>query len=72
MLPSGFLIHKLSAGFLKKHVKVRLDSLGISSELYNQFMEPGEELWLLVPTYQTATIFIYEDEQLVKSQVFSP
>jgi serine/threonine-protein kinase len=72
MQPSGFYVHRLPRGFLKKHVKVRLDSLGISSELCNELMDPGEELWLLVPTYQTATLFIYEDEHLVKTQVFSP
>jgi hypothetical protein len=72
MKPSGFLIHKLSAGFLKRRVKVRWDSLGISSNVVNELMEPGQELWLLVPTHQISTIFIYEDETLVKTQVFSP
>jgi len=72
MQPSGFFRHKLSAGFLKKRVKVRLDSLGISSEVVNELMEPGEELWLLVPTHQISTLFIYEDEELVKTQIFSP
>jgi beta-lactam-binding protein with PASTA domain len=69
---SGFYVHRLPSGFLKKQVKVRLDSVGISSELCNELMDPGEELWLLVPTYQTATLFIYEDDTLVKTQVFSP
>jgi serine/threonine-protein kinase len=72
MQPSGFLIHRLSAGFLKRHVKARLDSLGISSEMVNKLMEPGEELWLMVPTHHMSTLFIYEDETLVDMQVFSP
>jgi len=72
MQPSGFLMHKLPVGFFKRHVKVRLDSLGISSVVVDELMEPGEELWLLVPTNQISTLFIYEDEELVKTQVFSP
>jgi beta-lactam-binding protein with PASTA domain len=72
MQPSGFFIHKISAGFLKKHVKVRLDSPGISCEVVNELMEPGEELWLLVPTNQISTLFIYEDDELVQTRVFSP
>lgn len=69
---SGFIIHKLPAGFLKKHVKARLDSAGVSTEIYNAFVEPGKEVWLLVPTYQAATLFIYEDDRLVQTQVFGP
>ena len=72
MQPSGFLIHKLSAGFLKKRVKVRWDSPGISSNVVDELMEPGQELWLMVPSHQISTIFIYEDDTLVKTQVFSP
>jgi serine/threonine-protein kinase len=72
MQPSGFLIHKLPPGFLKKRVEVRWDSLGISSNLVDELMQPGQELWLLVPTHQISTIFIYEDDTLVKTQVFSP
>jgi serine/threonine-protein kinase len=72
MQPSGLFIHKLSAGFLKKHVKVRLESSGILSEVVNELMEPGEELWLLVPTNQISTLFIYEDDELVQTRVFSP
>jgi beta-lactam-binding protein with PASTA domain len=69
---TGYVVHNLPAGFLKRHVKARLDSAGISTEIYNGFMDPGEELWLLVPTYQAATLFIYEDDHLVDTRVFGP
>jgi len=68
---SGFFRHKIDSGFLNKHVLVRLDSMGVSSELYNDFMNPGEELWLLVPTNTIATLFLYVDGELVKTQVFN-
>ncbi len=70
-LQSGFFQYKLDAGFLKKHVQIRLDSMGISSELYNDFISPGEELWLLVPTTSIATLFLYEDGELIKTQVIN-
>lgn len=70
-LHSGFFQYKVDAGFLKKHIQVRLDSLGVSSELYNNFMSPGEELWVLVPTTSAATLFLYEDGELVKTQVIN-
>lgn len=68
---SGFFRHKLESGFLNKHVQVRLDSMGVSSELYNNFMGPGQELWLLVPTNTIATVFLYIDGELVKTQVYN-
>jgi len=68
---SGFFSHKIEAGFLNKHVQVRLDSMGVSSELYNDFMGPGQELWLLVPTNTIATLFLYLDGELVKTQVYN-
>jgi len=70
-LNSGFFQYKLDAGFLKKHILIRLDSMGISSELFNSFMSPGEELWLLVPTTSAATLFLYEDGELVQTQVIN-
>jgi len=70
-LQSGFFQYKLDAGFLKKHIQIRFDSMGVSSELYNNFMNPGEELWLLVPTTSAATLFLYEDGELVKTEVIN-
>jgi len=70
-LHSGFFQYKLEAGFLKKHIQIRLDSMGVSSELYNNFMSPGEEVWVLVPTTSVATLFLYEDGELIKTQVIN-
>jgi len=68
---SGFFRYKIDSGFLNKHVQVRLDSMGVSSELYNNFMGPDQELWLLVPTNTIATLFLYVDGELVKTQVYN-
>jgi beta-lactam-binding protein with PASTA domain len=68
---SGFFRHKIGVGFLNKHVQVRLDSMGVSTELYNNFMGPGQELWLLVPTNTIATLFLYVDSELVKTRVYN-
>jgi PASTA domain len=68
---SGFFRYKTDPGFLNKHVQVRLDSMGVSSELYNGFMGPDQELWLLVPTNTIATLFLYIDGELVKTQVYN-
>ena len=68
---SGFFRYKTDSGFLNRHVQARLDSMGVSSELYNGFMGPDQELWLLVPTNTIATLFLYIDGELVKTQVYN-
>lgn len=62
--------HRVANGFLKKRVRVRLDSLGISSDLFNDLVRPGDEIWLLIPQTDRATLFLYEDDDLVKVKVF--
>lgn len=71
MQRSGFFSHKLGFGFIKKHIQVRLDALGVSSEIYNGFMSPNEELWLLIPTHNIATLFLYEDGELIRTRVYN-
>ncbi|MCF8069356.1 MAG: PASTA domain-containing protein [Desulfobacterales bacterium] len=68
----GLFRYKMDFGFLKKHINVRLNWQGISIELYNDFMEPGQEIWFLVPQNDDATIFLYEDEKLVETKMFNP
>jgi len=68
---SGFFRHKIDVGFLNKHVQVRLDSMGVSTELYNNFMGPDQELWLLVPTNTIATLLLYVDGELMKTRVYN-
>jgi serine/threonine-protein kinase len=68
---SGFFRYHMEPGFIKKHVQIRLDIMGISSELFNAYVKPNEEVWLLIPTTSIATIFLYEDGELVKTQVYN-
>ncbi|MFC1858348.1 PASTA domain-containing protein [Thermodesulfobacteriota bacterium] len=62
--------HKLEKGFLKKHVRVQVNSYGTSIDFYNDFMEPGKEIWVLIPTNQDATVFLYEDGRLIGTKIY--
>ena len=62
--------YRLESGFLKSHIRVRLNSFGVSSDLLDDFMRPGEEVWILIPKGKAATVFLYKDDVMVKSQVF--
>ena len=62
---SGFIRHRIKDGFLKKRIRIRMDGYGIADDLYDMYVKPGEEIWLLMPTAGTAEIKVYEDEELV-------
>ena len=62
--------YRLKDGFLKRHIRVRLNSFGVSADLFDDFMKPGEEIWLLIPRKNDATVFLYEDGELLKTLVY--
>jgi len=33
-------------------------------------MKPGENIWVLVPRDQDATVFIFEDDELVDARIY--
>jgi len=62
--------YRLESGFLKSRIRVRLNSFGVSNDILDDFMRPGEEVWLLIPKDKAATVFLYKDDVMVKRQVF--
>jgi serine/threonine-protein kinase len=66
----GLFRYRLKNGFLKRHIRVRLNSFGVSADLFDGYMKPGEEIWLLIPSYNNSTVFLYEDGELLKTFVY--
>ncbi|NVM21027.1 MAG: PASTA domain-containing protein [Desulfobacterales bacterium] len=62
--------HRVSYGFLKKHVRLRINAFGMFYDLYSVFESPGEEIWMLVPKDPETTFFFYQDGELVLSRSF--
>jgi serine/threonine-protein kinase len=56
-------------GFLNRHIRVRLNSYGLSTDIFDDFVKPGREVWCIVPTERNTTAFLYEDDVLIKSEV---
>lgn len=59
--------HRTAPGFLKQHIQVRLTRPEAAIDLFNGFVRPGREIWLLVPQDEPATLLLYVDEELVKT-----
>jgi serine/threonine-protein kinase len=62
--------HRLENGFLRRRIRVRLNSSGITSDLFDEFVKPGKEIWVLIPLDNETTVFLYEDNQLIKTETF--
>jgi beta-lactam-binding protein with PASTA domain len=65
----NFFRYRVNDGFLKRHIRVVLNSFGVSNTIFDEFVQPGEEIWLIIPNNNT-TVFLYEDDKLIKTQVF--
>jgi serine/threonine-protein kinase len=67
MLDQGLRLfhHRAHTGFLKKHVRFRVNAFGMFYDLYDLFVPPGERMWFLAPQDRETTVFLYEDGELV-------
>ena len=63
--------YRLKNGFLKRHIRVRLNSFSVSNDIFDDVMKPGEEVWLLVPKNVNASVLLYENDELIKTEVFN-
>lgn len=62
--------YRLQKGFLKRRVRVVLNSYSFLNEMFDGWMKPNEEIWLLIPKNIDATLFLYEEDELVKIQMY--
>ena len=63
--------HRTHQGFLKQHIRFRVNAFGMIYDLYDVFVSPGESVWLLAPEEPEATVFLYENGELVLSHSLS-
>ena len=71
-LSSSLLKYEVDNGFLKRHIRVHLMRSGFSGDIFDDFVRPGREVWLIVPTDKDATVLVYEDEELVRTLSYGP
>ncbi|UCG06462.1 MAG: PASTA domain-containing protein [Desulfobacterales bacterium] len=68
---SGSLFrYRAQNGFLRRRIRVKLNSAGITNDLFDEFVKPGDEIWLFIPHDNDTTVFLYEDDNLVKTETY--
>jgi hypothetical protein len=55
---------------MNKNIRVELEIDGRTECIFDDYIKPGGEVWVLVPRHQDATAFIYEDDKLVKTLMY--
>ena len=69
-LYGSLLQHDIKSGFLKREVRVELEYTNHTAEIFDDYVKPGEQIWILVPRDQDAAVFIFEDDELVKTHLY--
>jgi len=64
--------HSLGPGFLKRHIRVETDMFGPVIDLYNEYMKPGEDINILVPSGIYTNINIFIDHQFKQTITIDP
>jgi beta-lactam-binding protein with PASTA domain len=63
--------HRVHEGFLKKHIRIRVNAFGMFYDFLDVFVPPGEDIWFLAPEDPETTVFVYQDGELAFSHPFS-
>jgi serine/threonine-protein kinase len=69
-LYGSLLQHRVKNGFLKKRIRVELENEDRTVDIFDDYIKPGEEMWVLVPRDRDARAFIFEDDNLVKTMLY--
>ena len=60
--------YRVAPGFMRQQVRIRINRPKATFDLFNAFVKPGKEIWLLVPRDVTTTLFLYLDGVLSKTE----
>ncbi len=62
--------HRAPEGFLKQQVRVKVNRPELTIEMFNDFVRPGREIWLLIPYEEPIMVLLYLDDELVGTTRF--
>ena len=58
--------HRTGSGYLRKRLRIELGAGGGLNVLFNEFVKPGDEIWLAVPAGRQESVHVYENDILVE------
>ena len=62
--------YRQESGFIKERIGIKVNWFGFSADLYDEFVGPGQELWVLIPKNQDVSVSLYKNGELAEIQFF--
>lgn len=66
----GLMRYRVASGFLRRHVKLNWKAFDIDTNLFDEFIAPGSEIWFLIPRGNMSKAALYVDNILVTTEFF--
>lgn len=61
----------LESGFLNKRVRVDISRTQLSLTLFDDYLNPGQEVWLFIPKSGNPTVLVYVDGELAATHLLN-
>jgi serine/threonine-protein kinase len=62
--------YRQESGFIKERIGIKVDWFGFSTDLYDEFVKPGQEIWVLIPKNQDVSVSLYKNDEFAEKQFF--
>lgn len=61
---AGVLHYRADKGFLRKKIRIRISTNKGYEDIYEEFTDPGTDVWITIPTDLYTEVFLYEDDEI--------
>lgn len=58
-------------GFLNKRIVIKIDWFGNLTDIYDDFVAPGRDVWVLIPKNQDVTVSVYANDEFVEYHAYT-
>jgi eukaryotic-like serine/threonine-protein kinase len=65
--PADLFRYRSPPGFLRQAVRVNLNRQAATLTMFDDFITPGNEIWLIVPRDEPGTLLLYVDDELIRT-----
>jgi len=62
--------YRTDSGFVKERIEIKVNWFGMSTDLYDEFIGPGQEVWVLIPKNQDVSVSLYKNDALAENRFF--
>jgi serine/threonine-protein kinase len=66
----SLFVYTVPNGFLQKYILVRLNIFGVTIHVCDDFLRPAHKVYIVIPNGCDASVFVYQDEELVYSKLY--